>query len=1302
MKQELALKDAEIKKYRAEIKQEKDLKKQGFEAASKNDSRLSFAHAEREEALKAATAAEHKLKAEIGERDEKIKRLEDRLALFSGDTGVPAHEIERALKMVRNATDDSSMDASSLRLVDTDLNALGLSPLAKKEVQNILLQNNDLIKDLEKTELLLKNQTKLGAALTAELEAAKRTAAEEVSRLQRREAQRTSELADAKRQVMQMQELYSGKEPMGRGVGSTTASGFPKSMLPPGMDRGLDTESVADSIISDGTHEELDVRPDENIFELRVIRAALTSTAFAARPSTFCSFDFYQHDTQASPMRQGLDPEYDFTAQYVLTVDDLFLHYAATAVLAIEVYQSLGVECALVGRTDAPLRELLQGRRGRIMKHAQLYAVADSASTGAPKVIGTLIYEFRMRRRIDASVHSFMQRFPDVASLAMMEVRPGARTSEAIVTVKSCTGLRLRVGGAGPPAPYVHFDFFEFGEQETHAREGSDPIYEQQFRFPVDREGDFSEYLKQKSLKFSVFDENEEDTEAMVGQGELPLAPLLAAPLLNEPAITLLDLKGKAAGTLAVSVELREQSTPKPISLRAGVGGKAGGADKAAMSIQAAYRGKSVRKSGVGVAHGLEAPVPLTVGVTQLKLNDEILRTAGSAVWVEVDLAGVTKEPLRTKRAPPRGTADLSFEQTINVTSQAKEAEALRRALNSPTPQEADVLVTAMAAGASGNRQIGVGYLSLKDLHTSGRDLSGGTTVALRGKENRRVGSCDVSLAALAAVHRAFAPDTIRVCVNSLTIPEDLVRDQSVSELWVEIDLGCLALPTAVRTRALAKSASERQPLDFEFTHSVGAPPGSAALASLQKALASKEESDSDVYFVLKARGKGQPGQRGGAADREVAEGFVNLEALLRERRDYVNVPLTLANKTRGGEPASLSVSVLCYEALRRIKAPVAQSDAVRIDVGELVVTDALQTDGSIMEVWMEVDVLDLDGGQPLRTAPLRKNARKLDFEFTQLLSINPDYLESLRKALASSDEQASDVYFTLKGRGPRGERELAQGFVNLKQLLKEGKDHEREPLRLVSQDRRTFGPVTVSVVAVDVLKRARSTRPPGTKDALRVEVGARARAVGPIRSGGWRGVGRGRRLGPRRRVAAHDASYRQPGRTRAANDGVWLHADDWRAGGLTPAGDAPVCPCLARRGGGGHLLLCEGRASRAARAAFGFRQDGPDWPGLPQLEGRPRAGSRPTRHACQAAGQAGWVRAQGLTRCPRGDSGGRAAVDSRDVRAAGPGGRRLRTAGGADDDPRAGRLARALAVDAQRPRCWRRLHRDRSRRHWR
>ena len=90
-------------------------------------------------------------------------------------------------------------------------------------------------------------------------------------------------------------------------------------------------------------------------------------------------------------MRQGLEPNFDFTAQYVLTVDDLFLHYASTSALVLEVNRSWGAECQLVARTDAPLRELLQGRRGKVQKFAQLYAVGGESGRGKdPQVVGSL------------------------------------------------------------------------------------------------------------------------------------------------------------------------------------------------------------------------------------------------------------------------------------------------------------------------------------------------------------------------------------------------------------------------------------------------------------------------------------------------------------------------------------------------------------------------------------------------------------------------------------------------------------------------------------------------------------------------------------------------------------------------------------------------------------------------------------------------------------------------------------------------------------------------------------------------
>lgn len=194
--------------------------------------------------------------------------------------------------------------------------------------------------------------------------------------------------------------------------------------------------------------------------------AKLDASFFEGLPSTFISFDFFQHDTQATPIRQGLEPDFDFTAQFVLTVDDLYLHYAATSVLSLEVNRSWGAECKLVARADAPLRELLQGRRGRIQRYAQLFAIGGSRghTDKEPQVVGSIVYEMRMRRDITTLVHSFMQRFPEVASLALAPARAGARTIDAVLTIKSCIGLKLRAHGL-KPAPYVHFEFFDFGEQ---------------------------------------------------------------------------------------------------------------------------------------------------------------------------------------------------------------------------------------------------------------------------------------------------------------------------------------------------------------------------------------------------------------------------------------------------------------------------------------------------------------------------------------------------------------------------------------------------------------------------------------------------------------------------------------------------------------------------------------------------------------------------------------------------------------------------------------------------------------------
>ena len=123
------------------------------------EERLAAAHVERDSAMRNA----QKLQAELQLRLTDIEGLERRVALLVGDAGVAPEDLERALGMLRDAGKSAEGASGSLRLQDTDLNALGLSPLAKKQVQEILIQNSELIMQLEKTEQLLKIAHKMCA-----------------------------------------------------------------------------------------------------------------------------------------------------------------------------------------------------------------------------------------------------------------------------------------------------------------------------------------------------------------------------------------------------------------------------------------------------------------------------------------------------------------------------------------------------------------------------------------------------------------------------------------------------------------------------------------------------------------------------------------------------------------------------------------------------------------------------------------------------------------------------------------------------------------------------------------------------------------------------------------------------------------------------------------------------------------------------------------------------------------------------------------------------------------------------------
>ncbi|XP_050652456.1 X-linked retinitis pigmentosa GTPase regulator-interacting protein 1 isoform X4 [Macaca thibetana thibetana] len=86
----------------------------------------------------------------------------------------------------------------------------------------------------------------------------------------------------------------------------------------------------------------------ENLFELHIHQAFLTSAALAqagdTQPTTFCTYSFYDFETHCTPLSVGPQPLYDFTSQYVMETDSLFLHYLQEASARLDLHQAVASE----------------------------------------------------------------------------------------------------------------------------------------------------------------------------------------------------------------------------------------------------------------------------------------------------------------------------------------------------------------------------------------------------------------------------------------------------------------------------------------------------------------------------------------------------------------------------------------------------------------------------------------------------------------------------------------------------------------------------------------------------------------------------------------------------------------------------------------------------------------------------------------------------------------------------------------------------------------------------------------------
>lgn len=338
-------------------------------------------------------------------------------------------------------------------------------------------------------------------------------------------------------------------------------------------------------------------------------------------------------------------------------------------------------------------------------------------------------------------------------------------------------------------------------------------------------------------------------------------------------------------------------------------------------------------------------------------------------------------------------------------------------------------------------------------------------------------------------------PSEIRLHVHELLLSADASRAAD----------GRVSLSLESADPRLFESASSSSPLSLssegrvsvEWGRRIELFPGGRAWDALSSALASHAREDSDIYLSVRAE-SGAP----------IGEAFVNLEEILAQGKDMTRESVKLLGRD-DKVVGRLTVSVEALQALRLVQsggggglasmvlaaaaktAYSSTSEAAAPTVAKsgswatnqlviavhklLVLADALPA-GELPEVSVSIEPADkaLIEGRTLQTTRRRlgkDGAADWDWSHTIELLPGGQAWEALRRSLASEGREDSDIYFMVHRSGGLS---VGEAYVNLEEMLASERDLAFENLKVLGADDKVVGRLTVSVTAVEAMRRTK------------------------------------------------------------------------------------------------------------------------------------------------------------------------------------------------------------------------------------
>ncbi|XP_045662758.1 protein fantom isoform X1 [Ursus americanus] len=480
------------------------------------------------------------------EQKQQLDDLKHRLKFYNQESDINADELSEALLLIKAQKSQKNGDLSFLEKVDNKINKD-----LEHSMRELQATHAETVQELEKTRNMLIMQHKINKDYQMEVEAVTQKM-ENLQQDYELKVEQYVHLLDSR--AARIQKLEAQLKDIAYG---TKQYKFKPEITPD------------DSV--DEFDETIHLERGENLFEIHINKVTFSSEVLQAsgdkEPVTFCTYAFYDFELQTTPIVQGLHPEYNFTSQYLVHVNDLFLQYIQKNTITLEVHQAYSTDYETIAAGQLRFHEILE-KSGRIFCTASLVGTKGDIPN-----FGTVEYWFRLRIPMDQAIRLYRERAkalgyitsnykgpeqmqwssqqaPKTAQLSSTDSTDG-NLNELHITVRCCSHLKSRASHL-QPHPYVVYKFFDFADHDTAIIPSSnDPQFDDHMCFPVPMNMDLDRYLKSESLSFYVFDDSDTQENIYIGKVNVPLISLAHDRCISG-VFELTDHKKHPSGTIHV------------------------------------------------------------------------------------------------------------------------------------------------------------------------------------------------------------------------------------------------------------------------------------------------------------------------------------------------------------------------------------------------------------------------------------------------------------------------------------------------------------------------------------------------------------------------------------------------------------------------------------------------------------------------------------------------------------------------------------------------------------------------------